>query len=230
MKDIYTKVLSFFLVAAVIFTLALNVVTYYDIKRINDRTHKTLILMDRAYHEVNERHIEQAFEFAPPGYSIYQLRGFAQTQAQQMLDQLTDHYNLPRYELSAIRFKPLLRDNGAAGTTTGCEKDGTRQTNIVVNLNEILFLRNYDVFMNEIIPHEVAHVIVCLRGGFKQEPGEDFWEAAHGEEWLEAMHVLGYTHAEEMRTHKLDMTPVFEYRTDLLETIEGKVEKLNAKE
>jgi len=47
-----------------------------------------------------------------------------------------------------------------------------------MDLNEILFLRNYEEFMHMIIPHEVAHIVTCLRGGFEREAGESITQAA----------------------------------------------------
>ena len=182
--------------------------------------------MDKAQQSTHKSAIEESIKFAPEGFSIYQLRGFAQTQSQQKLDQLTHHYDIPRYQLNTVRFVPILRD-GAAGTASSCHKpDGTRETSYTISYNEILYLRNYEVFMNHVIPHEVAHVIVCLRGGFKQERNESFWSAAHGEEWVEAMLVLGFLKPEDYRTHNLDMLPVAQYRQDFLKLWKEELEGL----
>ena len=84
-----------------------------------------------------------------------------------------------------------------------------------MSLNEILFLRNYEEFIHMIIPHEVAHIVSCLQGGFEIEEGESDTDAAHGEEWRQVMLDIGFKEPEKYVTHHLDMAPVHEYDLDL---------------
>ncbi len=167
--------------------------------------------MEEAVREAEDVAVQKALEFAPQEKSIYQLRGDAQTEAQRLLDKLTDKHELPRYELSGIRFRPSLKDS-AAGTVTGCEAENGI---FVMSLNEILFLRHYEVFMHMIIPHEVAHIVSCLQGGFEIGEDESASEAAHGEEWRQVMLDIGFIEPEKFITHHLNMDPVHEYDRDL---------------
>ena len=111
----------------------------------------------RVYQQVRK----EAMEYAPRNKSLYQLRGAAQVRAQLIINRLTTKYRLPRFQLSGIRFRDVLAGITVAGSASHCS-----QPNLILFLNEILFLRNYDNFMSDIIPHEVAHIVVCLQGGF----------------------------------------------------------------
>ncbi len=215
----------------VVFAFAVTARGVYDLhqsvlalERSTEDLEELVFAMEQAEQTAYDEAIEKSLEFAPEGHTLYQLRGFAQTQAQQLLDQLTDHYFLPRHELNSIRFVPVLRD-GAAGTASPCTtEEGTPSPTYTISLNEILFLRNYEEFMEEIIPHEVAHVITCLNGEMEFEPGEDFWSAVHGEEWIEAMLVLGFLNPEKMRTHNLDDKPVHEFQRNYVEILTATME------
>ncbi|KKM02523.1 hypothetical protein LCGC14_1783560 [marine sediment metagenome] len=144
--------------------------------------------------------IKEAMEFAPKGKSIYQLRGAAQTEAQRVLDRLTKHYRVPRYVIPGIKFRPVLDTTGDAGAVTEC--DNPKYPIKYMFLNEILFLRNYEEYMHVIIPHEAAHLFVCLRGGYK--------EYAHGSEWKSVMRDLGFRKPEIL--HSLDTDPVYQFQ------------------
>jgi len=63
-----------------------------------------------------------------------------------------------------------------------------------VQLNGVLLTENLEEFERQIIPHELAHLLVQFRHGF---PG------GHGKEWKATMRTLGL---EPDRTHSLDTT------------------------
>lgn len=66
-----------------------------------------------------------------------------------------------------------------------------------IRLNPVLLLANQDDFINEVIPHELAHLLVYRQFGRV---------APHGREWRWMMaHVL---QAEPRRTHGFDLTNV----------------------
>jgi len=167
-------------------------------KQLSARIEYMDLLQKRVYKEV----IAEAMTFAPKGKSIYQLRGDAQTEAQRVLDRLTKHYRVPRYVLPAIRFKGYLQATGDAGAASECEEPIT-----YIFLNEILYLRNYEEYIHIIIPHEVAHVFVCLRGGYE--------EFSHGPEWKLVMRDLGFREPEAWIRHNIDTEPVYEYKQRL---------------
>jgi len=163
----------------------------------------------RIYQQVRE----EAMEFAPPDKTLYQLRGSAQTRAQLIINRLTKKYRLPRFQLSGIRFRDVLATPTVAGSTNHCLKPER-----IIFLNEIMFLRNYENFMSNIIPHEVAHLVVCLRGGFEGQnlPHTD----AHGPEWEEVMRDLGFFRPlQTQRTHDLDTMPVIDYTSRVAKEI-----------
>jgi len=141
------------------------------------------------------------------------LRGAAQTRAQLLINQLTKRYRLPRFQLSGIRFRDVLGTPTVAASTNHCLKPER-----IIFVNEILFLRNYEEFMSNLIPHEVAHLIVCLRGGFEGQelPHQD----PHGPEWEEVMRDLGFFRPiQTQRTHDLDTMPVIEYTSRVAKEI-----------
>ena len=169
--------------------------------------------LDLSLQQAYDDAITKSLAFAPTGRTIFLLRGDAQTKAQEVLDQMTEFYELPRYELPTIRFRPVLHSK-AAGTASNCE-DAIIDGSYEISLNEILFLRNYDAFMKWVIPHEVAHIVTCMLGGFDQTVDEPLQQAAHGEEWLQVMRDMGFEHPEQLRWHNFDMSPVAEYRTEI---------------
>ena len=167
-------------------------------KQLSARVEYLDVLQKRIYKEV----ITEAMTYAPKGKSIYQLRGDAQTEAQRILDRLTNHYRVPRYVLPAIQFKGILQSAGDAGAASECEDDIT-----YIFLNEILYLRNYEEYIFAIIPHEVAHVFVCLRGGYE--------EFSHGSEWKSVMRDLGFREPSNEIRHLMDTEPVYDYQRKL---------------
>lgn len=76
-----------------------------------------------------------------------------------------------------------------------------------VQLNAVLLVENFDDFISDTIPHEVAHLVVWVKYGRKA--------AAHGAEWKEVMRRFD---VEPSRTHSLDTensgvaTVLFRYR------------------
>ena len=132
--------------------------------------------------------------------SIYQLRGEAQKRAQELFEQAASIHNIPVYELPAIRWN--LRDN-RAGAATRCTDadDGVYH----IALNELLFLYNYAEFMQQTIPHEVAHIIQCLK--YPREYFDASYDA-HGEEWAQAM--VSFGNSPDIY-HTMDTTPIAVY-------------------
>lgn len=194
-----------------------------------DRLNETLELIDNATKDAYDEAVNESLTYAPSGFSIYQLRGNAQKEAQRLLNKLTDNRGLPRYELNTIRFIGTLRDS-AAGTATRCKNDfGELEMSLTISLNEILFLRNYENFIHIIVPHEVAHVITCLSGGYERKEGETLQQASHNKEWFQAMREIGFPEPGKYITHNLDLTPVYLYKRNLAKKID-KVLNRNEKE
>ena len=213
--------------ASVIISFAVCVQAVSHIQTNLEHLNETMDLIEGAIDEAYDEAIDESLTHAPDGLTIYQLRGNAQKEAQRVLDKITDKRGLPRYELNTIRFAGSLRD-GAAGTASNCENDfGVRETSFTISLNEILFLRNYEEFINVIIPHEVAHVTTCLSGGFEWEPGETQHQAAHGEEWFQVMKEIGFLEPEKFVTHDLDMTAVYLYKHNLAKKVDKALEGRN---
>lgn len=160
---------------------------------------------DRQITRIYEEEIEQALLFAPPGKSKYQLRGDAQVEAQRLLDVLADEHGYPRYKIGGVMFKPILilPDGGwgAAATVDGCDYPPYR-----ITINEILFYRNYYLFMEEAIPHEVAHIAACLKSNNRKDGLE------HGPGWQAAMQALGFDRPEDYMRHDYDLAAVERYR------------------
>lgn len=167
---------------------------------------------DRGITQIYEEEIEQALVFAPRGMTKYQLRGEAQKTAQALLDYLADEHGYPPYKIGGIMFQPIiiLPDGGwgAAAAVDGCDYPPYR-----ITINEILFYRNYYLFIEEAIPHEVAHIAACL----KSNPhGKE-----HGPEWEEAMRALGYLNPHNMTRHGYDLSAVERYRLRVREYLQS---------
>ncbi|KKL82763.1 hypothetical protein LCGC14_1981540 [marine sediment metagenome] len=201
---LYDIAIATILVSAILSTIVLSIlihrVTNLDnlltsTEQLSARVEYMDLLRQKVYKEV----ITEAMEFAPKGKSIYQLRGDAQTKAQNVLDRLTKHYRVPRYVIPAIQFKGILQKPGDAGSTPGCEEPIR-----YIFLNEILYLRNYEEYIHMIIPHEVAHVFVCLRGGYEED--------SHGIEWWSVMRDLGFQNPLNEIRHEMDTEPVYDYQ------------------
>lgn len=212
--NILKKLLTLLTATAIVFTAC--TLTYAVAVNQLDNDIRSLAnkvqLMDQVAREAEDDAIRKALEFAPEGKSIYQLRGDAQVEAQRVFDRLATKYDMPRYELEGIHFLPSIKDD-AAGTATDCRAavDGR----YIIRLNEILFLRNYEYFMHIIVPHEVAHIMTCLRGGYEIDKGETINAAAHGEEWKQVMLDIGFLEPQNYITHMLDMRSVYEYNLDV---------------
>jgi len=202
------------LAASVLFSFAVCVKAVSDVQTSQERLNETLELIDNAMEDAYDEAIRTALVYAPDGLSIYQLRGSAQKEAQRLLDKITDKRGLPRYELNAIRFAGVLRD-GAAGTATNCKDPEGLRWSFTISLNEILFFRNYEDFIYIVIPHEVAHIVSCLSGGFDKKDDETPRQAAHGEEWVQIMKELGFVNPEKYIEHDLDMVPIEMYKRNL---------------
>ncbi len=67
----------------------------------------------------------------------------------------------------------------------------------LIKLNRKLFMQNYDDFLKQVIPHEVAH-IVCYQHFGRVKP--------HGVEWQSIMRSL--FHLDAHVTHQFDVTDV----------------------
>lgn len=205
---LYDIVIATILVSAILSTIVLSILIHRvsaNLEHLHENTMQLSarveyldILKKRVYKEV----IDEAMTFAPKGKSIYQLRGDAQTEAQRILDRLTKHYRVPRYIIPTIQFKGILLSAGDAGAASECEDPIT-----YIFLNEILYLRNYEEYIHVIIPHEVAHVFVCLRGGYE--------EFSHGSEWKSVMRDIGFREPSNEITHLLDTEPVYDYQRKL---------------
>lgn len=186
-----------------------------DIQASLDQLEQTLSSMESAMSSAYDKALNDALPFAPSGYTIYQLRGFAQKEAQRLLDSLTDRYILPRYELTGIVFAGDLGFGRAAYVPACVSEFGQVETNHEISINEILFLRHYEDFLHIYIPHEVAHIATCLRGGFPIERGETLHDAAHSDEWIQVMKDLGFVEPKQYIFHSLNMGPVYEYKLDM---------------
>ena len=207
--------------ASVLISFAVCVQAVSSMQTSLEHLNETLELIESAMDDAYDQAINESLVYAPDGISKFQLRGNAQTEAQRLLDKITDERSLPRYELNTLRFRGTLRD-GAAGTASECEDVSKgSEASYTISLNEILFLRNYEDFIHIIIPHEVAHVMVCLSGGYEwNEKDESHHRAAHGEEWFQVMKELGFPEPQKYVTHDLDMLPVYLYKTNLANKVD----------
>ena len=205
---LYDMVIATIVVCAILSTIVLSILIHRVSANLDNLHAHSLQLsarveyMDLLRKKVYKEVITEAMEFAPKGKSIYQLRGDAQTEAQRILDRLTNHYRVPRYVLPAIQFKGVLQKPGDAGAASECEDPIT-----YIFLNEILYLRNYEEYIYMIIPHEVAHVFVCLRGGYEED--------SHGIEWWSVMRDLGFRDPSNEIRHEINTEPVYEYQRKL---------------
>ena len=185
---------------------------------------KTLDQIEHAMDSSFEEAVDEAFPYAPEGLTRWQLRGIAQKTAQAALNKLTEKYRLPQHELPTIHWRGTLNNPAAAGEARNCYANGRGSGKHInyrghIALNEILFLRNYEEFIYIIIPHEVAHVFVCLQGGFVYDNDETDWQAEHGPEWERVMKDLGFIEPSKFSTHQFDMTPVNKYYNTLMERL-----------
>ena len=154
--------------------------------------------LNEASLEIYIEEVARAQKVGPKNFSLYQLRGNAQQRAQDVLDQATTLYNLPRHELSTIRWS--LKDH-RAGAVSGCS------ARPIMFLNEILYIRNYDRFMNQTIPHEVAHIVACMLDPKRYDKkGYN----PHDILWAEVMDTLGLAPTE---LHDMDVTPIDLYNS-----------------
>lgn len=211
----FNKFFIVVIITSVIISFSVSVRAVNDLQTSIDQLARTLESIDAAMSGAYDKALNDAIPYAPSGYTIYQLRGNAQKEAQRLLDILTDRYGLPRYELTGIAFAGDLGFGRAALVPKCTTNAGQVETSFVISINEILFLRHYEDFLYIYIPHEVAHIATCLRGGFPIERGETLHAAAHGEEWLQSMKDLGFTEPETHIFHNLDMSPVYEYKLDM---------------
>ncbi len=69
-----------------------------------------------------------------------------------------------------------------------------------ININPVLLKTNPDHILNVTVPHEIAHIVVCLL--FK---GCSFMPQPHGKEWASIMKLFGL---EPNRTHSLDVSEI----------------------
>jgi len=198
-------------------------VELHDITKRIELLNLELDVYDKPLTVTREETIEEAMQYAPEGKTIYQLRGDAQKAAQDSLDRLTKLHNLPRYELTAIRFGLVLHNDVAAAVPPCEDEYGNPVENFYINVNEILFLRNYEEFIHMWIPHEVAHIFSCLNGGYTWDSNETRWEAEHGQEWEQAMKDLGFINPAGLKTHEMDMTPVYNYKRALINRLRNEV-------
>ena len=72
---------------------------------------------------------------------------------------------------------------------------GTAESNGNINYNLDIANKNYDIFINDTVPHEVAHVI-C----FQVYP----YAKPHGREWKSIIRKLGYN---DNRCHSMEYIP-----------------------
>lgn len=68
----------------------------------------------------------------------------------------------------------------------------------LISINMILYRDNIQVFLNEVIPHEMAHLIQ-----FNKFDTKGFPTKGHGVEWQEAMRKIGQ---KPVKYHNLDVT------------------------
>ena len=144
---------------------------------------------------IYQEEVDRAFKLAPEDKSIFQLRGDANTRAEELFKKAAELYDIPEYDIGALLWD--LRDD-RAGAATAC-RDGPPYE---ITMNEILFLRNYDDMMHQTIAHEVAHVVTCLRYP-ELTASADF--QAHGPSWQAIIHDLG---GQVSQFHNLDITPI----------------------
>lgn len=76
-----------------------------------------------------------------------------------------------------------------------------------LNFNAGLMVDNWDEYMNQIIPHEVAHIIKTHIYGYGKGVN-----SAHGLHWKRVMRALG---VEPDRTHNMDVSKVKQHKSPL---------------
>lgn len=102
---------------------------------------------------------------------------------------LAQWVELARQRYNRPLFMPTISFD-LVGTTAGRAHQDKRH----VQLNAVLLTENLDEFEKQIIPHELAHLLVMHLYGFS---------GGHGDEWKHTMRRLGLTPD---RTHSLDVT------------------------
>lgn len=143
-----------------------------------------------AYHKA----LRSALVLAPDR-PLPELRAEAQERAEEFLLKGQRHYGFPEKPLGPIKW--VVIGGGYAGRAYG--------ETFQIYLDEILFLRNYDSFMNDVIPHEVAHLLFFQ----KYEEGVDIF---HSVVWAEMMKTIaGFSND----SHDLDIGPSCELVKDL---------------
>jgi len=102
---------------------------------------------------IYKEEVAKALSFAPH-QNLAKLRAETFVYAKNILAQGQNHFNLPRRELKVVAWTyEFASMAGQVGNSC--------RTPFAITLNEIMFLRNHNMFIREIIPHEVAHLLSC---------------------------------------------------------------------
>ncbi len=104
---------------------------------------------------VYDQEIRKALKHAPHG-DLHGLRDEARERASALVAIAQERFGTPEVPLSEIVWGGLT-PTSIAGEAF-CEDGGAR---LYIKLNEIMFLRNHAAFQNDVIPHEVAHLLLC---------------------------------------------------------------------
>ena len=135
--------------------------------------------------KVYQEEIAKAITFAPIK-DLEKLRNLAEWHARQLLLKAQEYFGVEKKPLQKMVFVNLISDAGQAYSRE-----------MIIELNEIMFLRNYRSFINEIIPHEVAHLVAYHITGYY-----DYFHSS--KEWQQVMeYLVGYL----ITIHNLDVYP-----------------------
>jgi len=128
----------------------------------------------------------------PPDY-IYTLRERALKRAEDLLIEGQIIYQLPRKPLAFLNWGEI---SNAAGTADSDQ--------FGIYLNEILYIRNPDKFIDVIIPHEVAHLINQQMYGTG-----DYWHLPSFHNIMKSLVGFSVTY------HDMDLQPVCDFLYEL---------------
>jgi hypothetical protein len=114
------------------------------------------------------------------GDKIQELRTRAYERANELLKKGQEMYNLPQRPLTFIRWD--IKSGHLYGETH-CEQN-------IIGLNEVFYLQHTEEYLNDVIPHEVAHLIHGQRDGCEVY-NTNYIPAMHLPPFPEIMEALG---------------------------------------
>lgn len=94
-------------------------------------------------------------------------------------------YNLPQILPPSVEFWPNLPGDDASMSSCNPVLVSRGETVWFARINETLAARNWDAYLNETIPHEAAHFILC-------QAGSEDW-SNHGARWETTVRDIGAT-------------------------------------